>query len=257
MRVDLQRLHLQPLAPGVPRQQLLDEVQAALERPEAIDQGLHPHMCVPAILESYLARTQPADFVELVAGLASPQGQAMTRSGEVLFRVEDALEDDGTERSLVDRLLQSAIYSAAERAVGSGRRYSSLHHTLDEEPARGLGTWQTNHMLQQLTGDDSWQKALPSLSTLQSALQHGPIPVVLGTGAGNGHQMLLESIQGGEARLRDPEGEYSSPFAGGRLEAEGVQRMPVERLEAMLGQAYLKSAWLPAEDRDPSSWILG
>lgn len=257
MNVALQRLQTQLLAPGIERKQLLQEVEAALERPAEVSQGLHPHMCVPAVLESYVAQTQPEDFVKLVAGLASPEGKAVTASGDVLFRIEDALEDDGTDRNLVDRLVQGAIYAGAERAMGMGRTYSSLHHTLDEEPAQGLNTMQTAHMLKVLTGDESWQRNRPSLYTLKQALEHGPIPVVLGTGGRNGHQVLLESMDDESARLRDPEGAYATAFAGAQLDEDGIMTMPTERLSQLMGQAYLKANWLPFEERDPSSWILG
>ncbi len=255
--VRLGRLENLPLAPGIERQRLLAEVRTALQQPESINQGLHPHMCVPAVLESFLAQTQPEDFLSLVGGLASPEGRAVTASGEVLFRVEDALLDDGTDRTLLDRLVQGAIYAGAERALGRGRSYSSLHHSLDGQPAEGLSSMQTQHMLKVLSGDESWQRNRPSLSTLERALEYAPIPVVLETGQGRGHQMLLQAMDGQSAWLSDPEGEYATPFEGAQLHRGGVQSMSREQLGELMGQAYLKTTWLPFEERDPSTWILG
>ena len=77
----LNRLRIQPFAPGINRDELVSQVEEALENPDKVDQGLHPHMCVPAVLQSYLAQTDPEEFVELVGELASPEGVAETASG--------------------------------------------------------------------------------------------------------------------------------------------------------------------------------
>lgn len=260
MNVDAALIHLKtrPLAPGIDRQKLVEQVEQDVEHPESIDQGLHPHMCVPAVLQGFLAETQPQEYVELVGELASPEGEATTLSGDKLFRIEDALLDDGTDRNLVERLLQAAIFDGAERAAGALKgSYSSLNHSSNGEPAAGLGTWQTTEMLKDLTGDESWEKANPGIKTLDEAAEEGPVPVVLKTGQGRGHQMLLTEVEDGLVELRDPEGEFAVPFEGATITSTGLQTMPVEAFEKAFGKAYLRQHQLPAEDRDPSTWILG
>lgn len=166
MRIEsaITRLRTRPIAPGIDRQELIAEAEEAVKHPESMDQGLHPHMCVPAILSEYMAQAQPEDFLQLVGDLASPDGEARTVSGATLFRIEDALEDDGTDRNLLERLLQAAIFDGAERAAGALKgKYSSLNHSTDGRPAEGLGTWQTAEMLKELTGDDSWSASDPKI----------------------------------------------------------------------------------------------
>lgn len=254
----LNRLRIQPFAPGINRDELVSQVEEALENPDKVDQGLHPHMCVPAVLQSYLAQTDPEEFVELVGELASPEGVAETASGHSLFRIEDSLLDDGTDRNLMERLVQAAIFDGAERAAGALRgSYSSLNHTHDGVQASGLGTWQTQEMLRQLTNDPTWTKSNPDSTVLDRACDEEPIPVVLKTGKGRGHQMLLTDITDGVVTLRDPEGEFATPFEGSKLDGKGHQIMPVEAFEKVFEKAYLKSEQLPPEFRDPSTWMMG
>lgn len=260
MNVDAayRRLATRPLAPQFERRELLTQVKEAVEQPDTVDQGLHPHMCVPAALQSFMAQTQPEDFIELVGDLASPDGEAETVSGDTLFRIEDALLDDGTGRNLMERLVQAAIFDGAERAAGSLRgSYSSHDHTVGDRPAQGLGTWQTTEMLKNLTGDDSWSKANPSIATLDKAADNGPVPVVVKTGPGRGHQMLLLEVDDGLVELRDPEGEYATAFPGAVLTERGHQTMTIEGFEKVFGKAYLRREQLPPEDRDPSTWMMG
>lgn len=260
MRIEsaITRLRTRPIAPGVDRRELIAEAEEAVKHPESMDQGLHPHMCVPAILSEYMAQSQPEDFLELVGDLASPEGEASTVSGAKLFRIEDALEDDGTDRNLLERLLQAAIFDGAERAAGALKgKYSSLNHSVDGHPAEGLGTWQTAEMLKQLTGDDTWSVSDPSLSTLDRACEDSPVPLVLKTSEGRGHQMLLIDMDDHQVKLRDPEGEFAVPFEGARITRTGVQTMTREAFEKALGKAYLRQEQLPAEERDPSTWMMG
>jgi hypothetical protein len=210
-------------------------------------------MCVPAALESYLAQTDAKLFVELAASLASSEGIAKTQGGLTLLRIEDALEDDGTDRRLLDRLVQAALFAAAHQLFAASPRYSSLEHSLDGKPTQGLASWQTEELLERLTAEE-WSRKVPTLETLQQAASQGPVPVVLST-HGGGHQLLLQSLDVNEARLLDPEARDAQPFPGARVQ-EGFQIMSPEALQKNLAQAYLKISQIPAEELSPEEWML-
>lgn len=252
------RLKTQKFAPGINGMELSRLVEEAVENPSSIDQGLHPHMCVPAVLQGYLAETDPQEYVELVGDLASPEGVAETASGFKLFRIEDCLVDDGTDRNIVERLLQAAIFDGAERAAGALKgSYSSLHHSSDGRKAQGLGTWQTQEMLRRLTNDPTWSKSKPGIETLDQATEENPVPVVLKTGESRGHQMLITDITDDRVTLRDPEGEFAVPFPGAVFDKHGHQVMSAADFEKVFVKAYLKGDQLPPELRDPSTWMMG
>lgn len=241
------------LHPKIDRARFERELEEVLQKPATALQGMHPHMCVPAALESYLAQVDPEGFVELAVGLASPEGKVRAAGGLTLLRIEDALEDDGTDRRLLDRLVQAALFAGAQQLAGRSITYSSLDHSLDGVPARGLSSVQTEELLEQLTSQE-WSRKRPSLDTLRVAARQGPVPVVLSV-EGGGHQLLLQSLDEHEARLFDPEGEVARAFPGARLE-DGFQVMSPQALEEHLAQAYLKIEQIPAEELSPEEWML-
>lgn len=104
---NLSKLNKQELAPGVDRQQLLSDVVQEVAVPEAIAQR-NRGTCVPTSIEIMLVQQDPAEYVRLIAGLASPAGEVTTAGGDVLKREEGVLED-GTSRSLSQKLLAPAL----------------------------------------------------------------------------------------------------------------------------------------------------
>lgn len=111
---NLDALAAQPLAPELAgkRATLLADTLREIHDPSTVDQK-HRNTCGAATVQSYLAATNPGDYVRLVAGLASPAGEVEMRDGGKLKR--DANFMDGTDngRTLTSRLLQPAIMNRA------------------------------------------------------------------------------------------------------------------------------------------------
>jgi hypothetical protein len=104
---DLYDLNTQPLAKKVHRRKLMMAVLRHLDNPELMKQG-ERGACAAAGLQHVLAARDPAQYVKVVRGLASPGGQATLNSGERLRRVDHSIRDD-SDRDVASRLVQSAL----------------------------------------------------------------------------------------------------------------------------------------------------
>jgi len=109
----LDKLANQPLAPGMSTSDLLGQVVRELAFPASINQ-MDKQTCGAASLQIQLARENPAEYVRLVAGLASPSGEVKLANGDTLKREPGW---DGFDlRSMSSRLLQSAFMEYANGA---------------------------------------------------------------------------------------------------------------------------------------------
>lgn len=148
---NLSKLNQQKLGEGIDRQQLLGDVVQELAVPEAIAQH-NRGTCVATSIEIQLVQKDPAEYVRLVSGLASPEGQVTTRGGDVL-KVEEGALTDTTGRSLSQRLLAPALME-----LGNGRAdYSNAddkHHGGDVDGRSGLTAAQADVVLESLYGRD-------------------------------------------------------------------------------------------------------
>lgn len=99
-------------APG--RTILLGELIRNIVHPGRITQGLKG-TCAATCVEIYVAERDPAEYARIIAGLVSPAGRVVLRSGGELVRDEDVLEPDEYEfrRSPVSRIFQVACMEYA------------------------------------------------------------------------------------------------------------------------------------------------
>lgn len=81
----LEGLWHQELATGIEREALVTELLLEVADPVAISQRLHT-TCGAAAAQMVLARLLPAEYVRVVAGLASPAGKVKLMGGAVFFR---------------------------------------------------------------------------------------------------------------------------------------------------------------------------
>lgn len=109
---NLSTLAKQPLADGFNRQELLADVLAQVEDPINVAQE-QQNTCGPTTGQLVLARQEPAEYVRLAAGLASPGGSVTLRNGDTIKREADwnDVNDDG--RTIANRLFQSALMEYA------------------------------------------------------------------------------------------------------------------------------------------------
>ena len=98
-----------------------DQVVQEAADPGLIAQGKQ-RTCGATTVEYLLAKENPAEFVRLAAGLASPTGKVKMAGGkEADAIVTDSVKLDASGRSDVDRLLQSAF-------MDKGRLFSFWHY---------------------------------------------------------------------------------------------------------------------------------
>lgn len=147
----LHTLATQELGPGVERQALLADTVQEVAVPEAIAQrGFGT--CAPTAALVQLATHDPAEYVRLVSGLASPSGEVTTAGGDVLRVEEGALAGDRT-RSVSQKLLAPALME-----LGNGDLdYSNEDdvHTDDEgNESVGMTARQVDVVLESLYGKD-------------------------------------------------------------------------------------------------------
>ncbi len=109
---NLSTLAKQPLADSFNRQELLADVLAQVEDPINVAQE-QQNTCGPTTGQLVLARQEPAEYVRLAAGLASPGGSVTLRNGDTIKREADwnDVNDDG--RTIANRLFQSALMEYA------------------------------------------------------------------------------------------------------------------------------------------------
>jgi hypothetical protein len=147
----LSKLNQQELAPGIDRQQLLADVVQEVAVPEAIAQR-NRGTCVPTSIEIQLAQQDPAEYVRLISGLASPKGEVTTAGGDVLER-EPGVLDDGTSRSLSQKLLAPALMELGNaRADYDNDADEHVGGSLDGKS--GLTAAQADVLLESIYGRD-------------------------------------------------------------------------------------------------------
>jgi hypothetical protein len=92
--------------------EVLRETLGQLADPHQIHQG-NRGTCTVTCMEFLMARQDPAEYARLIAGLTSPEGQVRMRNGEMLARDEGPLGNDGSTRSAISRIFQSAAMEYA------------------------------------------------------------------------------------------------------------------------------------------------
>ncbi|MBK7858306.1 MAG: hypothetical protein IPJ65_06725 [Archangiaceae bacterium] len=111
----LHELTTQKLAPGIDRYALLTDVTQEVTVPEAVAQQTKG-TCVATAIEIQLIMKNPAEYVRLVAGLASPE-RAVTTAGADRLEVQHTALADSSFRSVSQRLLAPALME-----LGNGAR---------------------------------------------------------------------------------------------------------------------------------------
>lgn len=145
---------MQPLTPEIPRHILLPELVQELATPASMNQT-SKGTCVPTSINMQLAMNDPAEYVRLISGLATPEGSVVTRGGDVLQR-EPGVFEDGTVRSIPQKLLAPALME-----LGNGaHEYDNATDTHTgqflwfKQESHGLSAERTDRALESLYGRD-------------------------------------------------------------------------------------------------------
>jgi hypothetical protein len=210
----------QPVAGGIDRAQLLGETLCEVEDPVRIAQH-GKGTCGAGTAQILLARQNPAEYVRLVNGLASPKGEITMRGGAKLTRKVDWADDNDGGRSLSSRLVQPAFMEYAG-FLSSITDYDNSEdkHKIGSIPLfSGLLGWGEANLLDQLTGKNyenltpfRWNRE-SHWTALKLALKEskGPVPVAMTWGdQGSGHFIQVDKVENGRVYFTNPWGEQGS-----------------------------------------------
>lgn len=220
----LEKMATQEVGTGIDRQQLLADVVQEVASPSAVSQTTKG-TCSVTTAQIQLMRDNPAEYVRLVSGLASPAGEVQTVGGDVL-KVEPAALTDSTGRSVSQRLLAPALMELGN-GTADYQNGADLSFGGDWDQKSGLHTGQVDRVLESITGQKhAWttqgktekqQRAV--VATVAAQLEAGKsVMVGLTWTEGGGHQVLAvgtEQRNGGEyVKIINPWGtEESIPRA--------------------------------------------
>lgn len=233
---NLTALSNQPFAKGFDsdymRGQILGQTVSTLARPDDIAQGAHG-TCTATTLEYAYVKHYPAEYARLVGGLFEPAGEVAMRNGDVLQRASNIQYDDGSGRSEVSRVFQSAIMDYANGPLTYYDNYKDVNRPLqakDEQlqgTYKGLYPWEVKRALEALTpyrydaplfhneeaDRADFQRrvaqAAPDQPLPLSIRWCTPKPMEMGL-----HMLLLEKVDDQYVYLRNPQGRVDDGAKG-------------------------------------------
>ncbi|MDX2010506.1 MAG: hypothetical protein SFW67_09965 [Myxococcaceae bacterium] len=219
----LEKLATQEVGQGIDRQALLADVVQEVCSPSAVSQSTK-RTCSVTTAQIQLMRDNPAEYVRLVSGLASPAGEVRTVGGDVL-KVQAGALTDSTTRSLSQRLLAPALME-----LGNGQadyQNGTDEHVGGELDGKGgLHTGQVDRVLESLTGKaHQWttqgttdEKHRHLVATVDAQLKAGKSLMVGLEWVSEGHHVLVvgteQRADGEYVKIINPHGtEESIPRA--------------------------------------------
>lgn len=235
---NLDQLRTQPLAPGVDRDLVLAQTIAHLHDPgRTMSQGMKM-TCAAATVSYQLAKQRPAEYARLVCGLTWTEGQVRLASGTIARRSSDALQEDGSGRSAVERLVQSALMQVGGTPTG-GTVYEPLADGFIDNRGQLV---QTGMFARQLAGLEeavgqgrylTLEKPSPQFieETVKKAAER--IPVTLSWEGAEEHWVLARGIIDGRVYFRNPHGHRETDrmtLSSGdhRLHQGGIESLPLD-----------------------------
>lgn len=161
----------QPLADGIDRSQLLTDAVQELACPSAVAQQ-GKGTCAATSVEILLLRENPAEYVRILAGLASPEGTVQLANGDVVRREAGTAEDDGTGRSVPQRLIAPVFMEYANGRADYDN--GTDHHTEDGvDRGRGLTAAQVDLLLEGVFGKDfTFANVFGTPEAVEAAWEH-------------------------------------------------------------------------------------
>lgn len=214
----LSALAEQPLASGLDRDDLVSHVLQEVADPAAISQA-QKATCGATVGQIMLAKARPADYVRMVAGLASPEGKAPLANGKTLSREADWNAEDGG-RSLSSRLLQPAFmeYANGENLDYNNTKDRNFRGTSQKDA--GLSIEEAEHLYEGLMGrpfklenaagafSGDGDRAELFSAIIRQAGQGKLVPTGITWGdADAGHQVLVDGIKGDSVTYLNPWGQ--------------------------------------------------
>ena len=203
----LAALTSQPLAGGMSRADLLGDMVQEIALPSAINQW-DRGTCTVTSIQILMAMKRPAEYVRVVAGLASPQGQVRLANGDTLNRLRGTDVSDGTQRTISSRLWQPALM-----------QYATPRQTYtNQESSDGLTYQGVDRVLTGVTGQKPttyWNGRGWNLDQVMAALKASTdrgVPVTIGADFQGrfGHEVLVTRVANGRVYYHNPQGTEDS-----------------------------------------------
>ncbi len=199
-----------PLDSGIDRGKFLKELISQLNDPMLVTQG-NRSTCAAAVVQYLAIKAEPADYVAMVAGLVSPNGQAQLPNGQKIKR-DGATALDGSGRSSVDQVVQNSLMEYATGGFNSntGRNEDStlgLTATRFDQLVEGVmnAPYQTV-----LIGSDKDLTQAQAIAKMKEATARGTtVPVGLDWKSG-GHKILVQGFDQGLVYYYNPWGRIES-----------------------------------------------
>lgn len=130
------------------------ETVRELAVPDRINQG-ERNTCAATVPLIQLAKDDPAEYARLVNGMSSPEGKVVTKGGDELQRVPGLEQDDGSGRTITQRLLAPALMEYANGRFASYDNKSDQHRIAGQDVRKGGLAWfQAESVHETLTGRD-------------------------------------------------------------------------------------------------------
>jgi hypothetical protein len=216
----LAKLVEQAVYPGMDRAELLGDLVQEIAFPSAINQG--PVLtCTVTAMQIKLAMENPAEYVRLVSGLASPEGKVALANGVVIER-KAGIEGEESLRSMSSRLLAPALMEYGDGADYTYDPKTDLHYDKNGKAFNpGLVGPEIERAWEGLFGKPATQINVPPAKPEEAAQQvadqvasGGTVVVGLRQDAGGGHAVLVTGVRDGRVYYTNPFGyEESMPLA--------------------------------------------
>lgn len=232
---ELSRLSIRPLADGIDRRALIDQVLQDLANPADINQGSR-QTCAATVIQTALALDDPAAYLKLVGGLASPEGKATLANGDTVSRDPNRGRNGG--KSLTGDLIQPAFMQYA-----TGGAYDSITDTRKTANGnqQGLYADEQDKLSIAVTGKQTeavFGNSPALMQAVAAATANGqPVSAILNRGNGKSHAVLVESIKDGKVTILDPlAGRKTLGLAEFQSQLQSVS-LPKDRITASLRAA--------------------
>lgn len=243
-------------ATGKQTSDILDQIVTEIADPGQIHQD-NRGTCTATTVEYILATGHPAEFARLAGALAQG-GSASVANGDTLTRVPDSVGPDSSNRSDIDRLMQSAFmnldstdgaYSDATDTFAdgaSGQSQTAVSTMLsDIEPGLKVTTYDStngplpSNLMSQISGATAQNLDVPV--SLDFSPASGPLDP-----SSNAHELTVTKVVGNQVYLRNPWGsqETGDPGTGPDRQVVDDGGMIVMSLSDF--QARLLGASVPA-----------
>lgn len=236
-----QRLATGPVHPDLARERgaiLTNALAEAADADRILQQ--EKNTCAASSAAQILARSNPAELVRLVAGLATPEGKVAMASGATLERAAGTERPDGGKRTPSQRLLQAAFMefgngearydNAHDVSVAGGQQHYGLYH---EEMARLMSAVTGKPMTPQSVYQAGLLGHFGAVGRVAAAVLDAVTPfhfrktgndlfrqlekkppgdtmVAMNWGTG-GHVVVVDRIAGGRVFFRNPQGNQVPP----------------------------------------------